>query len=163
LNVCSAFECSHPSCDKHFNRHDNLLQHLKVHKDLASPSRSLSPNPQSQAQYAPISQSSSLISNTLPSAPLQIHITVPPPQYTTFPSYQSPISSHGSFATNMAVSSLRTELPLSPTDERRYTQASDDEASPENSHSSHYPRYYPPMQILRDTTQDRQSGVTIFQ
>ncbi|KAJ8496995.1 hypothetical protein ONZ45_g12240 [Pleurotus djamor] len=29
------FKCTHPACDKYFNRHDNLLQHLKVHKDPA--------------------------------------------------------------------------------------------------------------------------------
>ncbi|EGN93773.1 hypothetical protein SERLA73DRAFT_63698, partial [Serpula lacrymans var. lacrymans S7.3] len=26
------FKCTHPMCDKRFNRHDNLLQHLRVHK-----------------------------------------------------------------------------------------------------------------------------------
>ncbi|KAJ7052180.1 hypothetical protein C8F01DRAFT_931498, partial [Mycena amicta] len=25
------FPCTFPTCDKFFNRHDNLLQHLKVH------------------------------------------------------------------------------------------------------------------------------------
>lgn len=31
-NCLPAFKCTYPECDKNFNRHDNLLQHLKVHK-----------------------------------------------------------------------------------------------------------------------------------
>ena len=29
----SAFKCTYPRCEKFFNRHDNLLQHLKVHRE----------------------------------------------------------------------------------------------------------------------------------
>ncbi|KAF8970359.1 hypothetical protein BDZ97DRAFT_1652494 [Flammula alnicola] len=28
------FKCTFPLCQKYFNRHDNLLQHLKVHRDV---------------------------------------------------------------------------------------------------------------------------------
>ena len=32
LALLPAFKCTFPLCEKYFNRHDNLLQHLKVHR-----------------------------------------------------------------------------------------------------------------------------------
>ena len=32
----AAFKCTFPLCEKYFNRHDNLLQHLKVHRQANS-------------------------------------------------------------------------------------------------------------------------------
>lgn len=39
-----AFKCPHPSCDKRFNRNDNLLQHLRVHKGDSSSQTSVDSN-----------------------------------------------------------------------------------------------------------------------
>jgi len=33
-NLMVAYKCVVPSCGKHFSRRDNLVQHLKIHKDL---------------------------------------------------------------------------------------------------------------------------------
>jgi uncharacterized Zn-finger protein len=33
----SAFKCDYPNCGKAFSRHDNLRQHLRVHKDYSAP------------------------------------------------------------------------------------------------------------------------------
>lgn len=38
-----AFKCTFPLCEKYFNRHDNLLQHLKVHRETNSISDQPSP------------------------------------------------------------------------------------------------------------------------
>lgn len=37
LIISLAFKCTFSRCEKYFNRHDNLLQHLKVHRQAASP------------------------------------------------------------------------------------------------------------------------------
>jgi hypothetical protein len=101
----TAFACSYPSCDKFFNRHDNLLQHLKVHKDFTPPPRDgplQPPSPQHNIQSE---------SDTF-NSPLSTANTMLPPTYTTSPAYHIPSTG---FVTNIAVSSLRTELPHSPT------------------------------------------------
>lgn len=125
-----AFKCTHPSCGKFFNRHDNLLQHLKVHKQnhreengnprpilkLSPPSPSPSPEPEPATDH----EADSSASESEPEAPMATAQTKP-----TFPitpvSYNPYVSSTRfdvsceSYATNMAVSSLRTELaPHSP-------------------------------------------------
>jgi hypothetical protein len=42
-----AYKCVVPSCGKHFSRRDNLVQHLKIHKDLdvAALASALPPSP----------------------------------------------------------------------------------------------------------------------
>lgn len=34
MNGVLAHKCPYPTCGKEFSRHDNLGQHMKVHKDL---------------------------------------------------------------------------------------------------------------------------------
>src|ERR1700675_4648323 len=99
----TAFACSYPSCDKFFNRHDNLLQHLKVHKDF-------SPPPPEDTLQPPSPHNLTSESETFSSPISNVNVMLPP-AYTTFSSYHTPSTG---FTTNMAVSSLRTELPHSP-------------------------------------------------
>jgi len=116
-----AFKCSHPACYKFFNRHDNLLQHLKVHKDLPSfqplPEGGLSSGPLQAIQKQPHSPSSRT-NASFGSSPQQPSTTMrdPPSAYVAYSTntfFGSSSESTG-FATNMAVSSLRTEMPHSP-------------------------------------------------
>jgi hypothetical protein len=98
----SAFKCTYQSCDKFFNRHDNLLQHLKVHKDLAA-SQDKDGSAQESSSHTPdLEVTSSKPPEVLPLTPT----------YNAFPMY------YRSSATtiNLAVSSLRTEIPHSPTE-----------------------------------------------
>jgi len=131
------FKCSHPSCDKFFNRHDNLLQHQKVHKDYSSPQNSNdSYGPLQRIEQGPHFN----VSNNALNSPPSENIIVPQP-YAIFPSYQhSPLSGSMGFGTNMAVSSLRTELSPSQVDPPTLPPIHD--VSPQ----SHYPRatYDPP-------------------
>ncbi|KII94250.1 hypothetical protein PLICRDRAFT_99761 [Plicaturopsis crispa FD-325 SS-3] len=106
------FKCSYPNCDKFFNRHDNLLQHQKVHKDFA--------NPSDDPDHRSSSQRLSPTSPAVHEEHLHVFRGAPPRPsdplnmpYSTFPTYQSGPTSPMGFATNMAVSSLRTELPPS--------------------------------------------------
>ncbi|KAF8633581.1 hypothetical protein AX15_001374 [Amanita polypyramis BW_CC] len=138
------FKCTYPECEKLFNRHDNLLQHLKVHKDPSKPGKrpqqspSDSPNDTDQEdQVDDIATSGGIASAPVtPSQPLRfpdlykstnsvIRSTAPSPLPTTIISYTS-IASYTTlatpvlsteplgFSTNMAVSSVRTEIPSSP-------------------------------------------------
>jgi hypothetical protein len=45
-----AFKCTFPLCEKYFNRHDNLLQHLKVHRQANSLSDEHSLSSQEESQ-----------------------------------------------------------------------------------------------------------------
>lgn len=45
-----AFKCTFPLCEKYFNRHDNLLQHLKVHRQADPLSDEPSPLPRSSQE-----------------------------------------------------------------------------------------------------------------
>lgn len=97
------FKCSHPSCDKFFNRHDNLLQHQKVHKDYSSPQNM-------NDSYGPLQRIQQGPHYNSDHAPPTENIIVPQP-YAIFSSYHhGPLSGSIGFGTNMAVSSLRTEL-----------------------------------------------------
>ncbi|KAJ7760090.1 hypothetical protein DFH07DRAFT_771976 [Mycena maculata] len=109
------FPCTYPSCHKFFNRHDNLLQHVKVHRsgddDLDAEG---SPAPTDSRPGSPLGARASF--DPPAAAPLLRHSTA-----ITYPTLGAPMAvSYGpttqpsSFATNMAVSSLRTELPDSP-------------------------------------------------
>ncbi|KAF9469512.1 hypothetical protein BDZ94DRAFT_2999 [Collybia nuda] len=131
------FKCDYASCGKHFNRHDNLLQHLKVHKipetfrssqarETESPkqspterSPSLPPPSPKRKQSPPYSYSSTneaYESSTNQSRMGSFHQPTFIKYHTQYPS----TSERTSLATNMAVSSLRTELPQSPPTSRKY-------------------------------------------
>lgn len=129
-NLFLAFKCAHPSCDKFFNRHDNLLQHQKVHKDYASPENS-------NDTYGPlhrIQQGPHFGGPTNLNSPPSENIIVPQP-YAIFPSYHhSPLSGSIGYGTNMAVSSLRTELSPSQVEPQPLPPTHND-----NSPQSHYP------------------------
>ncbi|KAF8808191.1 hypothetical protein BYT27DRAFT_7098105 [Phlegmacium glaucopus] len=122
------FQCSHPQCEKYFNRHDNLLQHLKVHREPHErptlPSLSISPHRHlgevqaraSQRPESPLDEPESPASPTSPRIPYR-QIT------SSYHAYSAPYSvpETSSRITNMAVSSLRTVLPHSPTENRTHS------------------------------------------
>ncbi|TFK42156.1 hypothetical protein BDQ12DRAFT_677722 [Crucibulum laeve] len=122
------FQCTHLLCDKHFNRHDNLLQHLKVHKEIVPPQRAAystdatTPSPQqlpSQAPSPPYSPVSTVTYRSqFVSKQVSYNNTVPYNPYP--PSMPYAMAEPISFASNMAISSLRTELPLPPTATRSH-------------------------------------------
>jgi hypothetical protein len=170
---CTAFKCTFPLCQKFFNRHDNLLQHLKVHRDVvptdaegksasasappstsapsppprratASPptahrrrARERSYSPADEADSEPVSTTNnSSIPRTIynafpmpmpsyhqhlhPAHPLHSHLPIHHEHSLYAPSLHPTMSSYASTSetmsriTNMAVSSLRTELPHPP-------------------------------------------------
>ncbi|EDR15999.1 uncharacterized protein LACBIDRAFT_291829 [Laccaria bicolor S238N-H82] len=142
------FKCTFPLCEKYFNRHDNLLQHLKVHKAPdslpvvqldAKPKRRYSPpslSPPITQPHQPYSPGTEPPDSPVMTYPRTIYShrwsnsysrSPPPVSYrSTYPSSMSygpsePIR----FATNMAVSSLRTEIPQSPTESSGDYQRSD--------------------------------------
>ncbi|KAG6919058.1 hypothetical protein DXG01_009311 [Tephrocybe rancida] len=125
------FKCTYPACNKHFNRHDNLLQHLKVHRDLAASETSAaddggspielrrnSPSPlyadHPPPQLQPYYPSNTSYEATLrqPRMPEAYHPRSS--SYNNYDAYDASIAEPTSFRTNMAVSSLRTEIPHSP-------------------------------------------------
>ncbi|KAF5384932.1 hypothetical protein D9615_000982 [Tricholomella constricta] len=129
------FKCTYPLCNKHFNRHDNLLQHLKVHKELATSESSAAddtgspiqlhqstPSPLSIAtppQLQPYYPAHEAYEASMKQARMA---TIYQPPTSSFRAYAAPYGSPSepvSFATNMAVSSLRTEIPQSPPTSRR--------------------------------------------
>ncbi|KAG6901976.1 hypothetical protein C0995_006075 [Termitomyces sp. Mi166 len=126
------FKCTYPSCNKHFNRHDNLLQHLKVHRDLATSETSTaddvdspvelrrnSPPPlfveqppsQLQPYYSPHDSYETSVRQAQMST---VYHQPPAPSFRSYGASYASISEPVSFRTNMAVSSLRTEIPQSP-------------------------------------------------
>ncbi|TFK24273.1 hypothetical protein FA15DRAFT_669714 [Coprinopsis marcescibilis] len=127
------FKCSYPSCEKFFNRHDNLLQHLKVHKQakaargsksVGSTSRPSTPPSADTPEAEPNSPGSEVDpdSPTLPARPRTIY-DHQPALYTGYVN-SAPFETSTEpmrLVTNMAVSSLRTELPQSPTETRSST------------------------------------------
>ncbi|KAJ7083286.1 hypothetical protein B0H15DRAFT_951972 [Mycena belliarum] len=110
------FPCTFPSCHKFFNRHDNLLQHVKVHRygddELDAEG---SPVPDSPpGSPAATSTNDGFDAARIAALSLQ-HRSTP----ITYPTLGAPMTygattQASSYATNMAVSSLRTELPESP-------------------------------------------------
>ncbi|KAF5352356.1 hypothetical protein D9756_006186 [Leucocoprinus leucothites] len=119
------FMCTHPACGKFFNRHDNLLQHLKVHKQnnreengnplpilkLSPPSPSPSPEPEPAMDREADSSESEAEAPLPMGPPLKLTFPVVPVSYDSYmlpPRFEAPCES---YSTNMAVSSLRTELP----------------------------------------------------
>jgi len=133
----AAFKCTFPLCQKYFNRHDNLLQHLKVHRDPESKAKVPAQKSGPEPRYASTSTSSppaeprerSFSPADEPESPVG-PVSAPRTIYNAFPRtaynpYQS-LSAAESYAphnpihllASMAVSSLRTELPQSPVDPR---------------------------------------------
>lgn len=169
----TAFKCTFPLCQKFFNRHDNLLQHLKVHRDVvptdaerksasgsAPPSTSAPSPPPRRATASPptahhkrtrersyspadepdsepvVTTNNSSIPRTIynafpmpmpsyhhhlhPAHPLHSHLPIHHEHSLYATSLHPTMSSYASTSetmsriTNMAVSSLRTELPHSP-------------------------------------------------
>lgn len=117
-----AFQCTHLGCEKFFNRHDNLLQHLKVHKAAPQAMSSslfhdMDPNNLQSAHARPPISESLTIPMHKPEKPLY----QPPTSFITYSTttpYGASLTTLG-FSTNMAVSSLRTELPPPPTHVRQ--------------------------------------------
>jgi hypothetical protein len=133
------FKCTFPNCEKLFNRHDNLLQHLKVHREPDQGIQRLSFSPENESE----NENEGRLSNDPDSSPCRasppvapphpnltyhptnpvVYSTVSPPLPGTVFSYSStqqyvggtrlPPESPG-FSTNMAISSVRTEIPPSP-------------------------------------------------
>lgn len=139
------FKCTFSQCEKMFNRHDNLLQHLKVHRepvdqtnapassppnDLESegdmdPSHECESEDDDQPNVPDTSRNNTLLN--LPSMNSSLRFPSPyrPKESLVYPTvlYTSttryggvPIipSESSGFSTNMAISSMRTEIPSSP-------------------------------------------------
>ncbi|KAJ7213472.1 hypothetical protein GGX14DRAFT_618752 [Mycena pura] len=117
------FPCTFPSCNKFFNRHDNLLQHIKVHRPNENDDAEGSPSPDGDSRPASPSNSTSAhySGNTaalaLAAALAQRSMTM---GTITYPTFGSPVVSFSvggaqPASSYAAVSSLRTELPDSPT------------------------------------------------
>ncbi|KAK0209212.1 hypothetical protein DFS33DRAFT_1372300 [Desarmillaria ectypa] len=110
------FKCTYPACEKFFNRHDNLLQHLKVHthnkRQLPSDGSAdslLADQAQNHTEFAALATNNPSASSSLLAA-LQQQAYTPS---MVARSYGLP--SEDLFTkTNMAVSSVRTEMPQSP-------------------------------------------------
>lgn len=120
-----AFPCTFPHCEKHFNRHDNLLQHLKVHKEpqerpTLQNLRIVSPpylnEVQQQPAESPMDEPESPEFSTSPRSNYREVLS------SSYHTYSAPYSTteSTSLLTNMAVSSLRTVLPHSPTESRTH-------------------------------------------
>lgn len=129
-NSFIAFKCTYPQCEKFFNRHDNLLQHLKVHKETkASRSQKANSNASEPGTPTPPSQPESQMRDASPPSEAPDSPNIPRPRtiydqqpnlyagYVNAGPFESPAESMR-FVTNMAVSSLRTEIPQSPTESR---------------------------------------------
>ncbi|KAK0501026.1 hypothetical protein EDD18DRAFT_1147061 [Armillaria luteobubalina] len=110
------FKCTYPACEKFFNRHDNLLQHLKVHTHNKRPLPSdgsadslLADAGQNHVEFAALAANN-------PSASSSLLVALQQQAYTpsmVARSYGLP-SEELFTKTNMAVSSVRTEMPQSP-------------------------------------------------
>lgn len=131
-----AFPCTFPQCEKRFNRHDNLLQHLKVHREpqerpTLQNLRILSPPYPGEVQQraeSPMDEPESPVSSTTPLQSNYREVLSSP--YHTYSAPYSP-TEPTSLITNMAVSSLRTVLPHSPTESRTHPM----QPSPRQYHS----------------------------
>ncbi|KAJ7236063.1 hypothetical protein B0H12DRAFT_131676 [Mycena haematopus] len=113
------FPCTFPSCHKFFNRHDNLLQHIKVHRNgdddvdaegSPAPEDSPPPSPTTHDSFSGNATSSRVATMVLQQQQQQSTAIM----YHTLTAPRMMSSQSSSYATNMAVSSLRTELPDSP-------------------------------------------------
>ncbi|KAJ7439937.1 hypothetical protein FB451DRAFT_142420 [Mycena latifolia] len=110
------FPCTFPSCHKFFNRHDNLLQHVKVHRngeDDIDIDAEGSPAPDDSRPASPANDG--FDGARIAALSLHHHSTaITYPTLGAAPVSYGPTTQSSSYATNMAVSSLRTELPDSP-------------------------------------------------
>ncbi|KAJ7847556.1 hypothetical protein B0H13DRAFT_2091805 [Mycena leptocephala] len=111
------FPCTFPSCHKFFNRHDNLLQHVKVHRNSDDDiDAEGSPAPDDSPPPSPVTNSFQ-VEMRAAALPLHQHQHSTAITYPTLGApmtFLRPTTQPSSYATNMAVSSLRTELPDSP-------------------------------------------------
>lgn len=129
------FKCTYPQCEKFFNRHDNLLQHLKVHKEAkatrGSKSSGEGSRPTTPTSSGPIqghegfdspASEGGPESPNMSARPRTIYDHQPALLYSGYanPAFDASMSmpTENRYVSNMAVSSLRTELPQSPTDSR---------------------------------------------
>ena len=129
------FKCTYPQCEKFFNRHDNLLQHLKVHKEAKAtrsskssgegsrPTTPTSSGPvQGQEGFDSPASEGGPESPNMSARPRTIYDHQPALLYSGYanPAFDASMSlpTENRYVSNMAVSSLRTELPQSPTDSR---------------------------------------------
>ncbi|KDQ62937.1 hypothetical protein JAAARDRAFT_75549 [Jaapia argillacea MUCL 33604] len=100
------YKCSYPSCEKYFSRHDNLLQHQKIHRDYSFPETA-------ENLYGPLQrvhqQTPHHFEDRASAAPSMSVIV--PHAFTNVSVYHGPTTEPMGFSTNIAVSSLRTELP----------------------------------------------------
>lgn len=109
-----AFPCTFPSCNKFFNRHDNLLQHVKVHRNGDDLDAEGSPAPEDSRPGSPSNDGFGASAHAVGLAMQQQSTAI------TYPTPGAPMvypsTTQQSYAAkmNMAVSSLRTELPESP-------------------------------------------------
>ncbi|KAG7451870.1 uncharacterized protein BT62DRAFT_959770 [Guyanagaster necrorhizus] len=152
------FKCTYPDCEKFFNRHDNLLQHLKVHTHNKRPlpsdgsADSLLADPaQNETEPAALAASKPLASSSLLAA-LQQQAFTPS---VVARSYALP-SEELFTKTNMAVSSVRTEMPQSPP-RMSIAQSSVRDAPPMNFHPSQ--NGSPPLLLPVATGQNWPPGV----
>ncbi|KZT27642.1 hypothetical protein NEOLEDRAFT_1060220 [Neolentinus lepideus HHB14362 ss-1] len=106
------FQCTYPSCEKFFSRHDNLLQHQKIHRDY---NFSQEPDPLGGTLHR-VQQASH--ADDMPMAS-SMSIILPHPFATisSFPVSAEPVG----FSAHVAVSSLRTELPAASEDAQGQT------------------------------------------
>ncbi|GLB43676.1 putative zinc finger, C2H2 type [Lyophyllum shimeji] len=132
------FKCTFPLCNKHFNRHDNLLQHLKVHKELATSESSNTddtrspiqlgqntPSPLSVAsppQLQPYYAAHEAYEASMKQARMAAMYQPPTSSYHAYTAPYASLSEPMSFAASMAVSSLRTEIPQSPPSRTHFDQ-----------------------------------------
>lgn len=113
-----AFKCTYPQCDKFFNRHDNLLQHLKVHKQILANRFADSTDDAQPPRHKPHHPHHHPSDSTSSHGSFSDHYTSTlgphPSSYVTSTAtpYGSTSDSNG-FSTNMAVSSLRTDMAVS--------------------------------------------------
>ncbi|KAK0465963.1 uncharacterized protein EV420DRAFT_1326386 [Desarmillaria tabescens] len=112
------FKCTYPACEKFFNRHDNLLQHLKVHTHNkrqvpsdGSADSLLADSAQNHAEFANALAANNPSASSSLLAALQQQQAYTPSMVAR--SYGLP-SEELFTKTNMAVSSVRTEMPQSP-------------------------------------------------
>ncbi|KAJ7671152.1 hypothetical protein B0H17DRAFT_196463 [Mycena rosella] len=145
------FPCTFPSCHKFFNRHDNLLQHVKVHRngdaddvdaEGSDDSRAASPV-HNRPSHHPNPNHTHTADDGFDAARLAAMSLQQRSTAITYPTLGAPMTygpttTMGSYATNMAVSSLRTsslrtELPDSPDkgDARHREQEGEDEREDE--------------------------------
>ncbi|EPQ60195.1 hypothetical protein GLOTRDRAFT_134921 [Gloeophyllum trabeum ATCC 11539] len=144
------FQCTYPSCEKFFSRHDNLLQHQKIHRDY---NFSQDPDPLGGTLHR-VRQSPRVDDIPMVSS-MSVILPHPIATITTFPPSAEPIG----FSAHMAVSSLRTELPAAPDDTQGHMHTMQTEA-----HFAHiFPAHFEPQPPPPPPHADSNAPVLDFQ